>query len=60
MLKSSFVNIEQKQLNYREYKNLSFEIFKEDLSEDLTECTDSYETFEDAFRQTCTKEEKMA
>ena len=36
MLKSSFVNIEPKQLNYKEFKNFSFEIFKEDLSEALT------------------------
>ena len=50
MLKSSVVNIEPKQLNYRDFKNFSFEIFKEDLSEALAECTNSYETFEDAFK----------
>ena len=33
MLKSSFVNIEPKQLNYRDFKNFLFGIFKEDLSE---------------------------
>ena len=36
LLKSSFVNIEPKQLNYRDLKNFLFEIFKEDLSEVLT------------------------
>ena len=33
MLKSSFVNIESKQLNYRDFKNFSFESFKKDLRE---------------------------
>ena len=33
MLKSSFVNIESKQLNYRDFKNFSFESFKKDLGE---------------------------
>ena len=56
MLKSSVVNIEPKQLNYRDFKNFSFEIFKEDLSEVLTECTNSYETFEDAFKYQPKKE----
>ena len=55
MLKSSFVNIEPKQLNYRDFKNFSFEIFKEDLSEALAECTNSYETFEDAFKTSLDK-----
>ena len=32
MLKSSFINIEPKLLNYRDYKNLIFGDFKEDLS----------------------------
>ena len=50
MLKSSFVNIEPKQLNYRDFKNFSFEVFKNDLSEVLAECNNSYETFEDAFK----------
>ena len=36
MLKSSFVNIEPKQLNYRDFKNFFFESFKKDLSEVLT------------------------
>ena len=36
MLKSSFVNIEPKQLNYRDFKNCLFESFKKDLSEVLT------------------------
>ena len=50
MLKSSFVNTEPKQLNYRDSKNFSFESFKEGLSEVLTACTNSYETFEDGFK----------
>ena len=57
MLKSSFVNIEPKQLNYRDFRNFSFESFKEDL---LTACTNSYETLEDAFKTSLDKEEKMA
>ena len=52
MLKSSFVNIEPKQLNYRDSKNFSFERFKEDL---LTACTNSYETLEDAFKTSLDK-----
>ena len=55
MLKSSFVNIEPKQLNYRDFKNFSFEIFKEDLREALTECTNSYETFEDTSKTSLDK-----
>ena len=50
VLKSSFVNIESKQLNYRDFKNFSFESFKKDLSEVLTACTNSYETFQDVFK----------
>ena len=38
MLKSSFINIEPKLLNYREYKNFSFGSFKEDFSEALLDC----------------------
>ena len=41
MLKSSFVNIKPKLLNYREYKNFSFGNFKEDLSEALLDCRNS-------------------
>ena len=44
MLKSSFVNIEPKQLNYRDFKNFSFAVVKEDLSEVFAECTNSFET----------------
>ena len=55
MLKSSFVNIEPKQLNYRDFKNFSFEIFKEDLRQALTECTNSYETFEDTSKTSLDK-----
>ena len=35
MLKSSFINIEPKLLNYGDYKNFNFGNFKEDLSEAL-------------------------
>ena len=55
MLKSSFVNIEPKQLNYRDFKNFLFESFKKDLSEVLTAWTNSYETFEDAFKTSLDK-----
>ena len=49
MLKSSFINIEPKLLNYTEYKNFSFGNFKEDLSEALLDCRNSYDEFESAF-----------
>ena len=55
ILKCSIVNIEPKQLNYREFKNFSFEIFKEGLREVFTECTNSYETFEDTFKTSLEK-----
>ena len=49
MLKSSFVDTEPKQLNH-DFKNFSFESFKEHPREVLTACTNSYETSEDAFK----------
>ena len=49
MLKSSFINIESKLLNYRNYKNFNFENFKEDLSEALLICRNSYDEFDSAF-----------
>ena len=49
MLKSSFINIEPKLLNYRNYKNFKFENFKEDLSEALLICRNSYDEFDSAF-----------
>ena len=49
MLKSSFINIEPKLLNYRDYKNFNFGNFKEDLSETLLICRNSYDEFESAF-----------
>ena len=60
MLKSSFINIEPKLLHCIEYKNFSFGIFKEDLSEALLDCRNAYGEFEKAglynsIRQTCTK-----
>ena len=48
MLKSSFINIEPKLLNYRDYKNFNFGNFKEDLSEALLICRNSYNEFESA------------
>ena len=55
MLKSSLVNIEPKQLNYTDFKNFWFEVFKGDLSETLPECPNSYETFEGAFKTSLDK-----
>ena len=49
MLKSSFINIEPNLQNYREYKNFSFGNIKEDLSEALLDCRNSYYEFESAF-----------
>ena len=48
MSKSSFINIEPKLLNYRDYKNFNFRNFKEDLSEALLICRNSYDEFESA------------
>ena len=49
MLKSSFINIEPKLLNYGDYKNFSFGNFKEDLSAALLICRNSYDEFKSAF-----------
>ena len=49
MLKSSFINIEPKLLNYRDYKNFNFGNFKEDLSKALLICRRSYDETETAF-----------
>ena len=49
MLKSSFINIEPKLLNYRDYKNFNFGNFKEDLNEALLICRNSYNEFESSF-----------
>ena len=48
MLKSSFINIEPKLLNYRGYKNFNFGNFK-DLSEALLISRNLYDEFESAF-----------
>ena len=45
VLKSCFNNTEPKLLNYRDFKNLSQEVFKEDLSEALCDCGNSYGDF---------------
>ena len=49
MLKSCFNNIESKLLNYRDFKHFSQENFKEDLSEALCDCGDSYDDFDQIF-----------
>ena len=49
MLKSSLIDIEPKLLSYRNYKNFHFGNFKEDLSEALLICRNSYDEFESAF-----------
>ena len=55
ILKSLFINIELKLLNYRDYKNFNFGNFKEDLSETLLICRNSYDEFESAFITTLDK-----
>ena len=46
MLKSCFNNTESKLLNYRDFKHFSQEDFKEDLSEALCYCGNSYDDFD--------------
>ena len=55
MLKSFCANIEPKQLNYRDFKNFSFESFKKVFSEVLTACTNSHEAFQDALKTSLDK-----
>ena len=50
MLNSSFINIDPKLLNYRDYNNFNLVSFKEDLSEALLIYRNSYDEFESAFR----------
>ena len=49
MLKSCFNNTEPKMLNYRDFKHFLQENFKEDLSEALYDCGDSYDDFDHIF-----------
>ena len=49
MLKSCFNNTEPKLLNYRDFKYFSLEDFKEDLSEALCDCGNSYDDFDHIF-----------
>ena len=49
MLKSCFNNTEPKLLNYRDFKHFSQEDFKEDLSEALCDCGNSYDDFDHIF-----------
>ena len=49
MLKTCFNNAEPKLLNYRDFKHFLQENFKEDLSEALCDCGDSYDDFDHIF-----------
>ena len=49
MLKSCFNNTEPKLLNYRDFKHFSQEDFKEDLSEALCDCGNSYDDYDPIF-----------
>ena len=49
MLKSCFNNTEPKLSNYRDLKHFSQEDFKEDLSEALCDCGNSYDDFDHTF-----------
>ena len=49
ILKTCFQNTEPKLLNYRDIKRFSPQAFKEDLSEALIDCGDSYDKFEYIF-----------
>ena len=49
MLKSCFNNTEPKLLNYTNFKHFSQKNFKEDLSEALCDCGDSYDDFDHIF-----------
>ena len=49
MLKSCFNNTQPKLLNYRGLKHFSQEAFKEDLSEALYDCNNSYDDFDYIF-----------
>ena len=49
MLKSCFNNTEPKLLNFKDFKHFSQENFKEDLSEALCDCGESYDDFDHIF-----------
>ena len=49
VLKSCFNNAEPELLNYRDFKHFSQEDFKEDLSEALCDCGNSYDDFDHIF-----------
>ena len=49
ILKFCFQNTEPKLLNYRDFKSFSPQALKEDLSETLIDCGDSYNKFENSF-----------
>ena len=55
MLKSCFNNTEPKLLNYRDFQHFSQENFKEDLSEGLCDCGDSYDDFDHIFTSNLNK-----
>ena len=49
MLKSCFQNKEPEVLNYRDFRSLSSENFKQDLVAALNDCGDSYDVFQQRF-----------
>lgn len=49
MLKTTFTNTEPKLLKYRRYRNLLFDIFKYDLTENLLNGCNSYGGFDHIF-----------
>ena len=64
MLKTSFLKPEPKQLIYRDFKNLYFESFKNDLLKNMVACYRSYDDFDRKFttvlNKHATEKEKMA
>ena len=49
-------NTEPKLLNYRDFKHFSHEAFKEDLSEALCDCGNSYDDFDHIFTSKLNKQ----
>ena len=55
ILKVCFNNTDPKLLNYRNFKHLSQEAFKEELSEALFDCGNSYDNFDHIFKSKVNK-----
>ena len=55
MLKSCFQNTEPKLLNYSDFKSFSPQGFEEDLREELIDCGDSYDKFENTLNSKLNK-----